>query len=246
MTGARHKIVWLFLALALCAQFVLWTSVRKVHAEWINVPPVPSQTAILASAIGDPQLAYRSIGVMLQNLGDMDGKSRSLKEYNYDDLALWFDITKLLDARSDYMPYIASYYFGALDGEPEKLAPLVNYLYRVGNSAEGQKWRWLAHAVYLARFKLENLDLAYKMALDLAALANAPDSTLPNWARQMPAFILNAKGEKEAALAIMVEIISSVGDKLHPNEINHTRGYICEKILSPQEAANNPLCEGEF
>ena len=100
------------------------------------------------------------------------------------------------------MPYIASFYFGALDDTTEKLRPLIHYLYEVGNAAEGEKWRWLAHAVYLARFKLQDLDLAYKMALDLAALANQDGSDLPNWARQMPAFILNAKGDKQAAMAI--------------------------------------------
>ena len=44
----------------------------------------------------------------------------------------------------------------------------------------------------------------------------------------------------------MLEILASVGDKLHPNEVNHTRAYMCEDILTPEEAIKNPLCQGDF
>jgi hypothetical protein len=238
--------LWAFFGLAIIAQAALWMNVREVQSRWLNVPPVPSDTAINASALSDDQFAYRSVSIMLQNLGDTGGRTTSLKDYNYDKLAQWFYLARRLDDKSSYVPYIAAYYFGALEGYPEKLRPLVKYLYEVGNDNKNEKWRWLAHGVYLARFRMEDLDTAYGMALDLAALADRPDSDMPNWARQMPAFILNAKGDKEAALAIMLEIISSVGEKLHPNEINHTRGYICEQIFTPEEAEKNELCQGDF
>jgi hypothetical protein len=238
--------VWIIFTVMLIAQAGLWITLRETQAQWLNVPPVPSDSAVRASALGDEQFAYRSIGIMLQNLGDTGGRVTSLKDYNYTDLGKWLDLTYRLDPKSSYMPYIVSYYFGAVDGYPEKLPPIISYLYKAGMSSHGESWRWLAHAVYLARFKMQDLDKAYEMALDLAAIANKPESKLPNWARQMPAFILNAQGDKQAALAIMLEIISSVGEKLDPNEINHTRGYICEQILTPAEAAKNKLCEGDF
>lgn len=237
---------WSAFALILGLLAASWLPLRKEQARWLNVPPVPTDGAVYASALGDGQLAYRSIGVMLQNLGDMHGRVTALKDYNYPDLGKWFDLTMRLDPRSDYIPYIASYYYGGLDNDSDKLKPVVDYLFKAGLSDEGEKWRWLAHAIYLARFKLHDLDYALKMANILAAKAHDADSGLPNWARQMPAFILNAKGEKEAALQIMVEIIASVGDKIHPNEVNHTKGVICEQILSPEEAKQNPLCQGDF
>lgn len=241
-----EKTLWFSFFVALICHSILWLGLRHTQARWINVPPVPSEFSALVSSLGDPQLAYRSAGVMLQNLGDHGGQTRSLKEYNYDELVKWFYLADSLDASSDYIPYIASYYFGAIDKEKDKIRPLVDYLYEVGNRPEGQKWRWLAHAVYIARFRIDDLDLAYSMAIDLARLANKKDSKLPNWARQMPAFILNAQGEKEAALAIMIEILGSVGDQLHPNEVNHTRWYICDEILSPEERETNPLCEKPY
>lgn len=241
-----EKKLWFCLFLLLAVQAVSWMTIREEQAQWLNVPPVPSKGSIYSSALGDGQLAYRSMGVMLQNLGDMHGRATPLKDYNYKDLSQWFLLSEELDNKSDYMPYIASYYYGGLDQETEKLRPLIAYLFKVGQEDYGEKWRWLAHAVYLARFKLNDLDYALQMANVLADKASDPDSGLPNWARQMPAFILNAKGDKEAALQIMVNIIASVGDKIHPNEVNHTRGYICEDIFTPEEAKNSPICEGDF
>ena len=238
----RERKLWFFFLVVLLVNCAVWSLTRHRQAQWLNVPPVPSQMTVSISALGDMQFAYRSLAVMLQNLGDMGGRITPLKDYNFDRLAEWFFLMRDLDPRSNYVPYIASYYFGAVNGDDvgEKLRPLIAYLHEEGNSAEGAKWRWLAHAVYLARFKLKDLDYAYQLALDLARLGYEKD--LPHWTRQMPVFILNAKGDKEAALSLMMGILSSVGDKIHPSEVNFTRSYICEQILTPDKAQAHPLC----
>ncbi len=245
MSKAEKKL-WLIFFIFLIGNAGLWLVLRQTQAKWMNVPPVPGKNAVYASALGDGKFAYRSLGIMLQNLGDTGGRSTSLHEYDYDALGRWFFLMDSLDHRSNYLPYVAAYYYGALEGEPDKLRNVVKYLHAVGLSIKNEKWRWLAHAVHLARFKMNDLNLSYSMAKELAALADEPGADLPNWARQMPAFVLNQQGEKEAAYQLMLEILSSVGDKLHPNEINHTRGYICEQILTPEEAKDNPICQGDF
>lgn len=242
---SRQEIrLWVIFAgmfLLLCG---VWSLTRERQAEWINVPPVPSRASVLTMFLGDEEFAYRSLGVMLQNLGDMGGRVTPLRDYNFPRLAQWFFLMQGLDARSDYVPYLAAFYFGAANGDGigEKLGPLVHYLQQAGSSPEGEKWRWLAHAIYLARFKMNDLDYAYEMALDLSAIGYKRKD-LPHWTRQMPVFILNAQGNKEEALAMMVSILASVGDKLDPSEVNFTRGYICEQILTPDQAASNPICQ---
>jgi hypothetical protein len=86
---------------------------------------------------------------------------------------------------------------------------------------------------------MQDLDLALKYAQELAALPGE----LPAWARQMPAFIFNAKGDKKEALAMMLEILKSGVGKYHPNEINNTVYMICTTILEPEEAKVHPLCQ---
>lgn len=231
--------VRIFLGLAVFLNIVFWFELRDVQARWTNVPPAPERKYASAYGLGDSQFAYRIVGVMIQNLGDYGGRITSLLDYNYDDLTRWFFVEDFLDPHSDFVPYLASYYFGGVQ-EPEKYRPVLDYLQMVGQRPEGQKWRWLEQAVFIARFKMNDMDKALELA---DTLAGSDNPEMPGWARQMPAFILTAKGEKEAAYALMLHILKSGADKLDPTEIYSMRYYICTRILEPQQAAQNPLCE---
>ena len=62
----------------------------------------------------------------------------------------------------------------------------------------------------------------------------------------MEANVLNARGEKEASYQLLVSILRDKGDQMPIAEVNATRAYICEQILTPEQVKENPLCEGEF
>ncbi len=233
----RHAPLWATFLLLLAGNAGLWASVRGAQARWTNVPPVAPEAGAAAFALGDRALAYRAIGLMLQNMGDSGGRVTNLRQYDYDRLVQWFELEDRLDPRSDFMPILASYYFGAVD-DPQKLAPLVAYLRRVGNEPGNRRWRWLAQGVHLARYGLNDLDLAYAMALELAALPG----DMPAWTRQMPAFIMTARGDKEAAYAIILEILKSDARKMDPVEIRFMKNYMCKRLLTPEQAAQNDLC----
>jgi hypothetical protein len=90
---------------------------------------------------------------------------------------------------------------------------------------------------------MKNYDRAYGIAEKLAAI-DGPD--MPAWTKQMPAFVRNNQGEKAAALGLMLEILNSEGEKMHPSDISAIKAYICEQILLPEEAQTYPLCQGDF
>lgn len=239
MARRQLTFIWVLLWFALSLNVLTWFSVRHEQSRWTNVPTAPSANAALGMGLGDAQLSYRIISLMVQNMGDFGGRRSLLLEYNYETLSNWFYLSDKLDAKSDFVSYLAAFYFSAV-ANPAKLPPLINYLYAVGNNPNGEKFRWLAQAVYLARYKMEDYDLAYKMAQDLANM-NRPD--LPIWARSMPAYVKSAAGEKEAAIAILLELLSTSSDKLHPNEVNATVAKICEDLLDAEEAKRHPLCQ---
>ena len=81
--------------------------------------------------LGDTQLAYRTAAAMLQSLGDTGGRVTPLRDYKYEDLIQWFDLAHDLDPQADFVPYIAAYYFGGLEGDPDQLRYIVNYLHKV-------------------------------------------------------------------------------------------------------------------
>ena len=234
--------VQFFLIFTLIINIAFWFYGRELQSRWINVPPAPSDKYASAYGLGDSGFAYRLNGIMLQNLGDTGGRVTSLNDYKYDELSKWFFLQNKLDVNSDYTPYLASYYFGSVQ-DPKKFRPVLDYLTSVGLQPAGQKWRWLAHGVYLARFKIKDLDKALEMA---NVLAKTRYDKAPGWVKQMPAFVMTDKGEKKAAYALLVEILKTSAQDLHPNEVNAMRAYICSRLLTKEEAGVNPLCQGSF
>lgn len=232
------NILKICLACAVLANVTFWFHSRDVKSQWLNVPPVPSEFSAVSSTLGDTQFASRVISIMIQNLGSTGGRVTPIKDYDFDKLGAWMMLNYSLDSKSNITPYMAAFYFGASQ-DPTKIRPVINYLRIAGNSVEGEKWRWLAQAIYLARFKLKDLDLAYKMAKEMEALSR---DGMPGWTRHLAVNVLNQQGEKEAALEMMLGILKDKSDKLHPSEVNAMLAYICEQILDPSEAKSHALC----
>jgi hypothetical protein len=241
MENSRHHILYLFFSLALLCNIGLWTYSREIQARWDNVPPVPAVNGAKAFALSDQQLSYRTIGLMLQNLGNTGGYNVPLKDYDYDKIGKWLALEDKLDPRSDYVPLLAAYYYGATQN-PRQLPPIVEYLAAVGRRPEnfgGQRWRWLAQAVYLARWREKDLVLALQLAQELAEKWRPG---MPLWVKQMPAFVMTATGDKKGAYALMLDILKDEAGKVPQAELNSTILFICQRILDKEEAAANDLC----
>lgn len=239
LADKRNLPLYLVFCVILTLNIALWFYSRDLRPAWGNVPPVPTVQMAARTTLGDPQMAYRMIGLMLQNLGSVGGKDQIFQNYNYAHLRDWFFLEDQLDPRSNYIPALAAYYYGATKKIAD-LTPVIDYLEVVGQRAEPHKWRWLAHAVYLARFQQGDLNRALDLAEKMAVL---PRDDMPIWTRQMPAFVLNAMGDKQAAYALMMSILanSNVAD-MDPAEVRFIRDYVCDRILTPVEAAGEKLC----
>ena len=238
--NAALASLFVLFTLSIALNIALWSSVRSIQTRWSNVPPTPGLSGALWSSLGDPQLAYRGYGLMIQNMGDTGGRIINLGEYDYNALGRWFRLQHQLDPHSSFTPFVAGYFFGGLRSRPEKIAAIVDYLELAAGDGSGEKWRFMSHAVFLARYRMNDMNRALELAQKLAAYDN-PDMAV--WARQMPIFILTAQGEKQAAYNMMLNLLKTESSNLHPNEVNATLAYICEQILSPEEAALDPICK---
>lgn len=236
-------LVYGFFIIILVANLAFWRDSRKILPEWDNVPPAPNSSVAAFTGLGDRGVSYRLFAYMLQNFGNTGGRFESLKKYDYANLEAWFHLTRDMDPISNYVPFLAAYFFGGMEiagaEDKERLRHVVNYLAREGQEPYPEKWRWLAQAAYLARYKIEDLDLALELANKVAVL---PGDVAP-WARQLPAFVQLKMGNKEAAYQIMLQMLKTEGSKLHPNEVNEMIRFICERTLDKAEAAKNPLCQ---
>lgn len=241
MFKTNHIRLYFCLFLAIVANGAIWLSTSHRIVRWANVPPAPTALGLSAAFLGDEMLAYRFVALSLQTFGNTSGDFRPLKDYNYDHLKTWFDVADTLDSRSEYVPFLAGYYFSATQN-PEQLRPLIEYLRRIGKRPEGEKWRWLAQTVYLARHRLNDMEFARKLAKELAATYRPG---MPAWPLQMEAIIASDMGDKETAYAMMLEMIKSGEKTMDPAEINFMVDYICTRLLDAKEKGTNPLCKTE-
>ncbi len=231
-TQEKLQRIKIALGLALGLNLLFWGMSSGIYARWEGVPPVPTRRGAIMLTLGDAEFAYRSLALALQNLGDVGRDVTPLKDYDYRRLGQWFYLLHSLDPLSDHVPFIAAYYFGSTK-VPKDSAVVVDYLRTAGVVPGGEKWRWLAEAAYLAQHRMYNLQLALEIAYQLAKLPD--NSDLPQWARQMPAFVLKNRGDKEAARQMMENML--VTDKnAHPQEISFMKLFLIEDLgVDPQE-----------
>jgi hypothetical protein len=225
--------VYLFLGAMVLIVIASWLGTRFMFAKWRGVPPVPSHRGAIMMTLGDSEFSYRYGAITLQNLGDYGAEITPLKDYNYDKLGAWFWLLNSLDPASNHVPMLAAYYFGGTT-VPKDVAIVVKYLATVGQEPVGNKWRWLAQSIFLARHRMNDLPLALDLAYKLSKMKPVGD-TLPGWAKQMPAFVLNAKGDNADARRIMEDILLSA-EYLHPNEVNFMKDYLVRELgTDPKE-----------
>lgn len=236
----QKSVLMAALLLTVLLNMLLWTYSNPLQPRWANLPPAPTREKLMLSYLDDPQFAYRVSGVMLQNFGNTSGKGVvPLKDYNFDRLGKWFNVLDLIEPHSNYVPFVAAYYFGATQN-PKQLTPVIAYLRKVGQRDEKEKWRWLVQAMFMAKHRQKDINLALEIAQDLD---RAYKPGMPLWTRQMRALISAEMGDKEAAYKIFMALLSTDADKLHPNEVNYMRDQICNKILEPNVSARHPLCQ---
>lgn len=243
MTRDRQYIYALFV-LALGLNIAMWALSNKMRPIWPNVPPVPGQETASSAGLGDTELAFRTLAFQLQQMGNEGGVSTPLYRYDYNRLGDWFHLLHDLNNQSRYVPYVAAYYFAATQDPKRQLGPVVDYLSDVGREPEAGKWRWLAQAVYITKYKLEDHDRALRLAYDLAALPGP----MPHWAKQMPAILSAEMGDRDTALRLMKSILVDMLNPVpgtarpDPNEINFVVDFICNRLLTPIETRTDPVC----
>lgn len=225
MTRAQaiKSIRWYSPLLALLSlQVVFWHYTHHIHPALGVVPPVPGKEELAILKMGDDQFYFRALALELQTAGDTYGRFTPLKQYRMDNVYHWFTLMDTLDHTSDMMPAMAAYYFSQTQNKKD-VRPLVNYLYEHSLRDIKHKWWWLVQSIYLAQHKLEDMDLALKVAKPLIN----PD--VPIWAQQMTAVVYEKRGEMEDALNIM-ETIKDNAETIPDKDLRYMVYFIKERL----------------
>lgn len=187
------------LVLFVCLQFIFWLEIRHIEPDMGIVPEVPGRAEIHALTFGDDEFYFRVLAFIIQNCGDTYGRFSPLRYYDMNKLYYWWGLLDELDARSNMMPAMASYYFSQTQNQAD-VRYIVDYLYTHASRDVEHKWWWLLQAIYLAMHKINDMDLAMKVAAPLV------NDKVPVWAQQMAAVVHEKRGEMGDALRIMENI----------------------------------------
>jgi hypothetical protein len=214
---------WLLLFAAL--QLGYWAETRNRLPEMGIVPDVPGKIAVKALSFGDEEFYFRLLALDIQNAGDTFGRFTELYKYDFRKLYAWFTLLDTLDNDSNYIPFIASYYYSQTQHVGD-VRYVVDYLYEHSWWRPGKKYWWLAQATYLAQHKLKDNDLALKMASPLEHADNAPF-----WVRQLPAFVHEKRGEMDDAMRIIQNILQQAKEhKIPDSEFRFMEYFIKERL----------------
>lgn len=221
---AKPDVITFAMLLFLLLQLVFWYKTFNIRPEMIIVESPPGVETVKAFAFGDEQFYYRYLAVQIQNFGDGYGIVTPLKDYDYNKLNKWFSLMDHLDPQSIYMASLAAYYFSQSQ-DTSLLTHMISYLEQTYELDPEKRWWWLYQAVYIAKHRLKDKDLALKIALKLSQ----GKGNMPMWARQMAAFIYEEKGEKEEALMIIKQILDNNQD-IPEHEKSYMNYFINDRL----------------
>lgn len=224
--GKKKQLPIIFaLFCLLILQLYLNKSNSRITPKLEILSQSPSPQTLLISSLGNKQSYFRLLTVKIQNAGDTFGRFAKLQDYDYRALRDWFIALDTLDDKSSILPATASYYFSNTQ-QIEDNRYLIEYIEQNYDRGPINKWWWLAQAVEIARFKLQDKDLALRLAIKL--MNNSTEKT-PNWIKQLPAIIYSEMGENELAYTIMRDLADKY-DNYSQSDLNYMNFFIQEKL----------------
>ena len=216
--------VWFTLALALAAQ-IGWQIARPQPPRAASdLPPPPSPAMLRLASFGEPAAAARLAMLYLQSFDLRAGNDIPYRDLDYSRLIGWLRAILAVDPRSQY-PLFAAARIYAENPDPRKARAALEFVYQEFLKDPNRRWRWLAHAALLAKYRLKDLPLALRYATAVDRLTTASD--VPVWAKQMRLFILEDMNELQAAKVMLGGLLAS-GQIKDPAELRFLKQHFEE------------------
>jgi hypothetical protein len=127
-----------------------------------------------------------------------------------------------MDRRSEFGIGMASGFFGQSQNVRD-VEPIVRFMMRDVAKDPQRRWRWLYQAIYLARHRLRDDELALEAAEQLHSY---DFQGIEPWAVMMPAFILEDHRRYAEAAAVVRETVTRFGSRLDKHDAAWTTAYL--------------------
>jgi len=169
-----------------------------VSASDLSIPPRSEVFKLIS--IGDPAALSKLIMFRLQAFDNQPGVSIPFSKLDYEKVVLWLEQIAQLDLNSQY-PYLAAsrIYTKVYDENKKRL--MLDFVHKGFLRRPNQQWPAMAHAVFIAKHRLNDLPLALQYAKDLRL--HITTKAVFSWVGQMELFVLEDMGELESAKILL-------------------------------------------
>ncbi|MFT5504153.1 MAG: hypothetical protein ACI845_002029 [Gammaproteobacteria bacterium] len=193
--------------ICLALQFTLGRSESGLHRfEYQELERPFSFQVYRTLSLGSTGLAGALFSLQLQLHDNQFGEHFSYKKLDYSNLIDRLNVSKSLSEYADYPMLLATrVYTNTTDIENLRL--LVAWVEKTFDEDPQRHWRHLTEAVLIAKHKINDLDLALRLALKL--FAQPTKIKMPHWARDMKLLILADLNQYESAIAIIEALLAS-------------------------------------
>ncbi len=193
---------------ALLAQLAWHQSQPGAAARRQPLPEAPSASTLNTFSLGEPVTLAKALNLWLQSFDNQPGISIPFRSLDYGRVRQWLERIVALDPGGQYPLLAAARLYGAVP-DPVRKRQMLDFVYEKFLEAPNRRWPWLAHAVLIAKYRLEDLPLALKYARAIADKATGEQ--VPHWAQQLVIFVLEDMGERAAARALIGSLLDSGG-----------------------------------
>jgi hypothetical protein len=189
-----------FLVIFFLMQAVFWFFSNRIKPTFIITPYPPTKTEIEALSFGDKQFFYRKLAFTLQNAGDKFGHYTNFTQHDYYKLRRWFEALDNIDKKSQYIPYMAAYYYSIVkDTERSKI--IAEYITNYAKKDPQQHWRLLTTAAYIYYKEVGKSNKKIEEIGEILLKQN-----IPTWAKTLAAFYLEDSGDICNAYKLIIKI----------------------------------------
>jgi hypothetical protein len=203
-------------------QALLWYNSKNIKPKFVITPYPPTATEIEALSFGDKQFLFRTLVFKLQNAGDAIGQYNNFNEYDYKKLRTWFEALDKIDIHSQYIPYMAAYYYSIVKNV-EKSKIIAQYVVSFASTNPQEYWRLLTTALYIYKVQIPNShNEMYKIGQILLK------QKIPLWAKALAAFFLKESGDICASYELINQVTQD--DEIESKENINDRFLI--KVLN--------------
>ena len=212
---------------------VCWSHARPQAAATAEALPNAPDTRLLhLYGLGAPDTLAKLLMWWLQAFDNQPGVSIPFARLDYARVVNWLDALLDLDGRFQYPLLSASRVYTETPDNSQK-RQMLEFVHRRFIEDPDRRWPWMAHAVYVAKYRIKDLSLALKYASALRLNVNS--DAAPPWVTQMEIFVLEDLGELESARILIGGLLESGKLAGNDNELRFLKNKltVLEQEISP-------------